>query len=436
MATASFLGRDTAGTGDPEVLSTATAKTLLDLTGTDCGDQNDHGALPGLGDDDHTQYLLVGGSRAMTGSLNMGGQSITSLLRIEDAHGNTVLDFISDAAAVNYVQIQSQAATGPPRINFNGSDTNIDGVLQTKGSGVVKVRYSGVAYEVATLTTAQTLTNKTFAAGSGSTIDAALLTSGTVPIARVPTGATGSTVPFGDDARFSDAREPTAHATSHKDGGADEIATTTAAANAIPKAGASGMLDKAWMPGGDEWDYVQATTTYYTALYLLGSTSGVALSTKALVANRAHAVPFIAPRRGGTIDQLQIRITTGVAATNVRCGIYTNASETDLRPDSLVLDAGAGSSATSSSTITLSISQALTPGMLYWLVLLSDGAPTVRAGSANACIPIMGFAGATVTAMHTHLYATVSYGALPASFPTTLTAATGGFPSAFARFSA
>lgn len=39
MATASFLGRNTAGTGDPEVLSIATAKTMLNLTGTNSGDQ-------------------------------------------------------------------------------------------------------------------------------------------------------------------------------------------------------------------------------------------------------------------------------------------------------------------------------------------------------------------------------------------------------------
>lgn len=32
-----------------------------------------------------------------------------------------------------------------------------------------------------------------------------------VPIAQIPTGATGTTVPFGNDARFSDARTPTTH---------------------------------------------------------------------------------------------------------------------------------------------------------------------------------------------------------------------------------
>lgn len=39
MATDSFLGRDTAGTGNVEVLSVATVKTLLNLTGTNSGDQ-------------------------------------------------------------------------------------------------------------------------------------------------------------------------------------------------------------------------------------------------------------------------------------------------------------------------------------------------------------------------------------------------------------
>lgn len=39
MGTASFLGRNTAGTGNVEVLSAATAKTMLGLTGTNSGDQ-------------------------------------------------------------------------------------------------------------------------------------------------------------------------------------------------------------------------------------------------------------------------------------------------------------------------------------------------------------------------------------------------------------
>lgn len=50
------------------------------------------------------------------------------------------------------------------------------------------------------------------------------------------------------DSRNNDARTPTAHTTSHKHGGSDEVATATAAANAIPKAGADGKLDAGWIP--------------------------------------------------------------------------------------------------------------------------------------------------------------------------------------------
>jgi len=46
--------------------------------------QLDHGlALTGLIDDDHTQYLLVSGTRAMTGDLNMGSQDIINALTLE-----------------------------------------------------------------------------------------------------------------------------------------------------------------------------------------------------------------------------------------------------------------------------------------------------------------------------------------------------------------
>lgn len=41
---------------------------------------------------------------------------------------------------------------------------------------------------------------------------------------------------------------PSAHASSHKNGGSDEVATATPAANAIPKAGAGGTLNAGWIP--------------------------------------------------------------------------------------------------------------------------------------------------------------------------------------------
>ncbi|MHB8994558.1 MAG: beta strand repeat-containing protein [Armatimonadota bacterium] len=107
MVQASLLGRKTASTGIPEVLSATDAKTLLSLGNVDNttdagkpvstaqataiglkadaalgvtngnthnhaggdGAQVDHGGLGGLADDDHTQYLRADGTRGLTGNL-------------------------------------------------------------------------------------------------------------------------------------------------------------------------------------------------------------------------------------------------------------------------------------------------------------------------------------------------------------------------------
>lgn len=47
---------------------------IITISGS--GGITDHGALSGLADDDHTQYLHVSGARAMAGNLNMGSFNI------------------------------------------------------------------------------------------------------------------------------------------------------------------------------------------------------------------------------------------------------------------------------------------------------------------------------------------------------------------------
>lgn len=75
------------------------------------------------------------------------------------------------------------------------------------------------------------------------TIDAA---AGTGSLRTLGTGATQACA--GNDARLSDARTPTAHAATHKHGGSDEVAVVSSTANGIPKAGAGGQLDLGWIP--------------------------------------------------------------------------------------------------------------------------------------------------------------------------------------------
>jgi hypothetical protein len=49
------------------------------LNGIAAGAVADHGALSGLADDDHTQYLLISGTRAMSGNLDLGTNNIVNV---------------------------------------------------------------------------------------------------------------------------------------------------------------------------------------------------------------------------------------------------------------------------------------------------------------------------------------------------------------------
>ena len=49
---------------------------LIKARGAAGGGASDHGALTGLGDDDHTQYILASGSRALTGDWTNTGRRI------------------------------------------------------------------------------------------------------------------------------------------------------------------------------------------------------------------------------------------------------------------------------------------------------------------------------------------------------------------------
>ena len=108
---------------------------------------------------------------------------------------------------------------------------------------------------------ASTVTGLATIATSGSASD---LGAGTVPIARVPTGTSGTTVPFGNDARFSDARTPTTHVHAAGDitsGVIDlsRLGTTPAATEYLKSGGATGSAD--WVPPSVTDNHLALTKT-------------------------------------------------------------------------------------------------------------------------------------------------------------------------------
>ena len=65
----------------------------------------DHGGLAGLGDDDHTQYVLVDGTRAMSGNLDMGSNAIVSVGNVDGrdvSADGAILDAIVDSGVAHF----------------------------------------------------------------------------------------------------------------------------------------------------------------------------------------------------------------------------------------------------------------------------------------------------------------------------------------------
>jgi hypothetical protein len=81
------------------------------LSGTVLPAGIDHGGLTGLSDDDHAQYLLASGARALSGAWNMGSQATTNV-NIDSGTINAITDLSVNGearigGAVNYAKIDS-----------------------------------------------------------------------------------------------------------------------------------------------------------------------------------------------------------------------------------------------------------------------------------------------------------------------------------------
>jgi hypothetical protein len=84
-----------------------------------------HSDLTGLGADDHTQYLLVNGTRAMSGALDMGGFAITNVGNVDgvdvSAHASRHVsggadEIDGDILDIDYVPTNYTQDTTPPQV--------------------------------------------------------------------------------------------------------------------------------------------------------------------------------------------------------------------------------------------------------------------------------------------------------------------------------
>jgi len=127
----------------------------------------DHGALVGLGDDDHTQYLLADGTRALSGAMDFGGVAHTNLLSIAITNGGLagIVRGIADA-----VEIGSTSAHATRLLVANATKLQVNAsVLSLTSIGIREERVAFGAGANAIAVT-QSIVGKTAITGGGDTM--------------------------------------------------------------------------------------------------------------------------------------------------------------------------------------------------------------------------------------------------------------------------
>jgi len=229
--------------------ATLTAAVWVETTGG--GGVTDHGALTGLTDDDHTQYLLASGSRAMSGNLNLNYKDIIGVHTLYGHDDEHVLHLQGGASGSHgpYIALvpEDQYTPDPGYISFyatNAAKTGqvcaleIAGVTDTprlrimhglcmSSKKIESLADPAAAQDAATKAwceanfnnyshpSARACTSGSWAwasiSGKPSTYppsahnqSAATITSGTLPVARGGTGVSGDTY----DAKYVDGCSP------------------------------------------------------------------------------------------------------------------------------------------------------------------------------------------------------------------------------------
>jgi len=90
-----------------------------------------HGELDGLLDDDHTQYLLVTGSRAMTGDLDMGASAVTNVGNVDGVDVSTLSSNYTSHAADTDIHFTEASIDHNSILNTHNLTTDIDHALIT-----------------------------------------------------------------------------------------------------------------------------------------------------------------------------------------------------------------------------------------------------------------------------------------------------------------
>lgn len=132
-----------ADAGKPIILDAAgkVSASMIDFSAID------HGSLSGLGDDDHTQYIRVDGTRAFSGEQSMGGFKLTNVANgtaLNDAVNKSQLDFATAGLQDFRESVKDKDLLTPP-----GSPATGDRYLIGQPTDTATGDWAGHAGEIA-----------------------------------------------------------------------------------------------------------------------------------------------------------------------------------------------------------------------------------------------------------------------------------------------
>lgn len=166
---------------------------------------------------------------------------------------------------------------------------------------------------------------------------------------------------------------------------------------------------------GQPTTYEQIFQSTRAGLHITAAVNQIAPTTQALTANTLRAFPWKLDRFA-TISAIRSEVTTLVAATSYRIGIY---SDNNTYPGTLL--AGSDTGAYDSSTTGVKVgtfSGSIAPP-LFWIVIHSNGAPTMRSIPVAGIANVLGNQGSIGTnSTFTCWTIAQTFGALPSTFPT------------------